>query len=341
MKKSIKKGENLANLTTTERKLLSTLIDSNHEEELDELPLIDVSEETEKPDKESLKFSRQPERFFTQYQGISADSGDSEGLSSKLGKLGKWNPPDVPLSEDDFVEMGTDDMSDSSCGDPQLSEFAIKDPDPEFAIKDPDPEFALKTPEAYLSSMHRPSYTDTFVTSSSYPYPVKKKSNRRSELDVPVLKVFSPSALDADDVSEALTPSDVEDFDDLKSSLKILRNDERTLVFAICIDKEDDEKNLMMALRCNGGTAFGGYAHDLPRDSYLVRCTECVQLGQVPFSYIVTMANVGEWRIKVPIPEVILEKHLTPQNKGVLDELRIRWSKKRYDIHFVQMLGCN
>ncbi len=177
------------------------------------------------------------------------------------------------------------------------------------------------------------------VSLEPYYYQSKRKGSRREEIAID--RVFTPRLLDSDDVCEAVTPSDVEDFDGVKNALKVLRSDERTLVFAVAVDKKEDENNAMTAIKCNGGTAFGGYARDLARDSYIVQCVECAQLGQIPFSYFLTMDNVGQWRIKVPLSEDVIEKHLTPANSLILTEFRKKWPKKKYDIHFIQMLGCN
>src|SRR6185503_1572421 len=98
-------------------------------------------------------------------------------------------------------------------------------------------------------------------------------------------------------VTRALTPSDVEDFADLRESFEVMRSSERTLVFAITVDNLNEDANAVSAIRCFGGTAFGGYAYDRGRDSYIVKCIEFLQIGQIPFSYILTMKNIGDWRV--------------------------------------------
>lgn len=185
---------------------------------------------------------------------------------------------------------------------------------------------------------------------ASYSQDEKKKKKKKYPTPVttcgtvgkqaPVHKDFFPIRMEEELVG-ALTPSDEEDFDDLRSSLKILQDPDRTVVFAVVVDLEDDDKNQITAIRCNGGTAFGGYAHDRSRDSILVRCVECIQVGSVPFSYVMRLPGVGPWQAKVPLSAAVVEKHLPPKNKIALDEWRAKWSGKRYDVQFVQMLGCN
>lgn len=161
--------------------------------------------------------------------------------------------------------------------------------------------------------------------------------------DYPVEKTYTPS--DPFEVLEefahAVTPSDSEDFDNVRESIQVLRSNERTLVLAAVVDKGDEDKNIMSAIRCYGGTAFGGYAHDMAKDAYLVQCVEVAQIGHVSFSLVLTMPNVGIWQVKVPIPENVLEKHFSPGQKKLLDIVREKYPAPQYEIHFVQMLGCN
>lgn len=292
-------------------------------------------------DQLGLKFTN-PYGQPAQSQPQMDDSMDEDFLDQLAGMTSEDTPlplPDLPfpgsVPDPGFgnipapvPELSLDDLADDSeaCGMPRSN-------DRQMFTEPMVPGFAKKS---VVRGVAGPS--------GGYGEPqVKRRQSKPSKYDSPVAvdKQFSPDQLDPNDVSDALTPSDVEDFEDLKNAIRVQRSDDRTLVFAISIDRDNDDKNLMTAIRCNGGTAFGGYAHDLPRDSYLVRCVECVQLGQLPFSYQITMPNIGEWRQKVPIPEGVLEKHLTPQNKKVLDEYRRKWPKSRYDIHFVQMLGCH
>lgn len=137
------------------------------------------------------------------------------------------------------------------------------------------------------------------------------------------------------------TPSDNEDFDLVRESIKVIRCAPRTVVFVIVLDKNKDENNVLSAIRCHGGVAFGGYARDASADAYIVKCCNFVQIGQVPFSLAITMPNIGGWKMEVPIPEKVLEKHLTPQEKHSLEELRKTYPVPEYEIHLIQMLGCN
>lgn len=171
----------------------------------------------------------------------------------------------------------------------------------------------------------------------------KKKVGKKQKAwdELVVEKTYDPSRIEEVELTSAMTPSDNEEFDDVKEAIQILRSTERTIVFAIVIDKKNEENNVMSAIRCNGGTAFGGYARDAARDSYIVQCVEFLQLGSVAFSYVMTMPSAGNWQVKVPIPETVLEKYFNPQQKKTLADYRERYPKSNYDIHFIQLMGCH
>jgi hypothetical protein len=168
--------------------------------------------------------------------------------------------------------------------------------------------------QQYSNSSH--GYSDGPGSGQAlYSSPKKKKKVivRNAWSDIPVEKTYEPSRMEEVELMGALTPSDNEEFDDVKDAMQILRSTERTIVFAIAVDKKNEDNNVMSSIRCNGGTAFGGYARDAARDSYIVQCVEFLQLGSVAFSYVVTMPSAGNWQVKVPIPETVLEKYFNPQ----------------------------
>jgi len=140
--------------------------------------------------------------------------------------------------------------------------------------------------------------------------------------------------------NEATNPTDCEMFDAIREHLKIYRIQERTIVYAVVVSKEL-EQNESSAIRCYGGVAFGGYARDATRDAYLVNCAEYISVGTVPFALQVAMKKVGDWKIKIPIPEKVLEKAFTPQQRKLMQMYREKYPAEKYDIHYLQMLGAN
>jgi hypothetical protein len=130
------------------------------------------------------------------------------------------------------------------------------------------------------------------------------------------------------------------DFDNQRTAMQLHRLKESTMVVGIVIDQEDTQ-NECQAIPCNNGVAFGGYAHDLSRDAYLVRCVTALYLGSVPFSFLMSYVGIGNWKVKVPICiDVLMRSFSFAQNKK-LEELRTRYPSRRYRIEFMQMINCN
>jgi hypothetical protein len=137
------------------------------------------------------------------------------------------------------------------------------------------------------------------------------------------------------------TPSEVEDLDWLKESLGVFISQEPIIIYAISIDKEQKENNQTNSIRCYGGIALGGYAHDQTKDSYLVQCVEYLQLGNLSFSFVITIPSAGNWKAKMPAPEKVIEKHFSPEQRKQLEMYREKYKSPRYDVQFIQMLGCD
>lgn len=132
---------------------------------------------------------------------------------------------------------------------------------------------------------------------------------------------------------QAETPSDREMFDNVRDDLLIFRSHERTIVYALAVDKTG-ENNQMFALRCFGGVAFGCYPHDTGRDAYLADCMEYIHIGTIPFAI-----RVGESKVKIPIPDKVLERSFTPNQRKMVQLLKEKYPE--YEIRYLQMLGAN
>jgi hypothetical protein len=198
-----------------------------------------------------------------------------------------------------------------------------------------------------VQQSHVNGYAGSGIDENGYSYSAdlgvkkKKKAAVPNVWDAyPVDKVYSPDVVHERVLSKPATPSEEEDISDIKDSLEILQSTDRTLVFLIAIDK-NDERNSFAAIKCNGSTTFGGYAYDRSRDSYIVRCSGFLQVGQIPFSYVMSMKNVGNWSVKVPIPQNVLEKYLTPEQRKIITSYKDQFPEHRFKHEYIQMLGCN
>lgn len=195
-------------------------------------------------------------------------------------------------------------------------------------VGDYNPPSSIRHTGMGIGGNYRSNYSNKFSAPPNYMEPAV-----RTEMeDCDVLPELESS--------EAKLPSDIEQFDDVRTGLRIIRQAERTLVYCIVVDKQN-EKNVIAGLRCYGGVAFGGYARDVSGDAYLVECVQSVHLGTVPFSFRLEMPKAGNWNVDIPIPEKVLEAAFAPAQRKTLSDLRDRFPEDRYEFQYLQMLMAN
>ena len=133
---------------------------------------------------------------------------------------------------------------------------------------------------------------------------------------------------------------------DILTSLVAEESPGRTYLVAIVFDKGDTgkgeiAKNTRQSIRCHHGVAFSeGYPYDQGSDSYIVNCVAQVSLGYISLAYQLTMPTVGEWRIRVPLPEVVVNRYLAGSQKSKIVELQAKYSQPRFVVQIMQMSGC-
>jgi hypothetical protein len=133
---------------------------------------------------------------------------------------------------------------------------------------------------------------------------------------------------------------------DILTSLQVQEVGGRTHLVAIVIDKGDSVKgdpgrNTRQAVKCNHGQAFSeGYPYDQGTDSYMISCVHQVPLGHIPVSYQLTMPGVGDWHLRIPLPEVVVNRYLTGTQRSRIAELQGKYAQPRYVVQIMQMSGC-
>ena len=125
------------------------------------------------------------------------------------------------------------------------------------------------------------------------------------------------------------------DVRDVKRKTNVVSASGRTFVILAAI-AHDSEKNTINRIRCGLGIPYAGYVYDSVRDCYNVNCTAVYFLGEVPVAMQLKMENVGYWSIPVPMPEVILKRYLTDQQKLDLKSFRSSYPSDSYDVHYIQ-----
>jgi hypothetical protein len=256
------------------------------------------------------------------------DFGGSGGVMSKYGKY-----KTVPLhpSPDTIEKFDTELKLDTEFE--FLDELQEASENPIMAKVNKKISVSAKN---ILGELKAPPAEMTFSTDPFVPSGMKVKGTgaRRSAN-------FGTMRVSQEGLKMPTTPSEIEDLDWLKESLGVYISQEPIIVYAISIDKEQKEHNLTNSIRCFGGIAFGGYAHDVSKDSYLIQAVEYLQLGNLPFSFVISIPSAGNWKAKIPAPEKVIEKYFSPDQRKALELFREKYKTPKYEIQFIQMLGCD
>lgn len=131
-----------------------------------------------------------------------------------------------------------------------------------------------------------------------------------------------------------------QDIKDVSEAFQVSVIKDRTLVTAIVVDKRGGN-NKPFSIRCHHGTALGGYAYDQKSDSYIVACVDVQQVGWINRGFLVSLPQTGNWRISVPLPSKVIDRHLTGAQRRVVKELADKYNEEHFEIHYVQMHGCS
>jgi hypothetical protein len=131
------------------------------------------------------------------------------------------------------------------------------------------------------------------------------------------------------------------EFRDIKAGMKILPVDGETLVVVAAVDKSGRANKPQRFAAGKKGIPIGGYVIDGPTGDYLFNCVEYILLGYVPGSFRMEMEGVGRWSVTVPIPEPVLKKLFSAQQKADLKRFRSRYSETQCDLEFLQITSHN
>jgi hypothetical protein len=86
-----------------------------------------------------------------------------------------------------------------------------------------------------------------------------------------------------------------------------------------------------------------GYRYAAVNDKYSVVCFDCMSLGFVNISYFITMNGTGGWRIRVPMPEPVLKRYMSPEQRKKLANYKSVFRNAGEDVRFeyVQMVSAS
>jgi hypothetical protein len=126
---------------------------------------------------------------------------------------------------------------------------------------------------------------------------------------------------------------------EIKFHLDIITHYDPTYVYVIC--RSNDGENTSIKVPTKRGVPIGGYVYDAANESYLLQGVDMLPLGIIPVSLRVTMRGCENWAVDMPIPEVILKRYLSTQQKNLLKSFQSKWIGENFTFEFVQFLSAN
>lgn len=114
----------------------------------------------------------------------------------------------------------------------------------------------------------------------------------------------------------------------------------RTMVYIIAVDKRV-ENNRQQSLPCHSASHINGFVYDAKNDAVIVNCADFRELGWIDGSFVISFEGCGGWRREIPLPPEALAKLFTSQQLRVVRDFAERYSNPVFEIHYIQMTGCN
>jgi hypothetical protein len=126
---------------------------------------------------------------------------------------------------------------------------------------------------------------------------------------------------------------------EVKSHLEVVPSADSTYVTVLAVHK-DPTQNFVRRVSAKRGVPVAGYGYvyDMPHECYLVRCVDFLGLGYVPLSFRMAVKGVTEWTAEVPMPESVLKKALSPQQRKDLKKFMSNF-RENYTFEFIQLLA--
>lgn len=127
---------------------------------------------------------------------------------------------------------------------------------------------------------------------------------------------------------------------DIQNSFVIESSIENTLLVVVAINRNEC-MNSVNKISCKKALPLGQYAFDIQSDSYLIECVDYLHLGTIPISYIAKVKDQNSWHVRVPLPEKVIMKFMTPMQKKELKNFKNHFKIDEYIHQFIQMIDPN
>jgi len=129
------------------------------------------------------------------------------------------------------------------------------------------------------------------------------------------------------------------DLKDIKSNIRVGVEPDSTYVLIFAVHKSPSY-NSAMAIPCDRGTPIGGYLFDPIHNCFQVFCVDYLPLGYINISFTLNADGVGEWSTTIPVPEVVLKRHMSEDQKKDLRKFKNGFKPSSdYTFEFLQLIG--
>lgn len=150
-------------------------------------------------------------------------------------------------------------------------------------------------------------------------------------------KQAQQESLEEEDIYEGVPIVDQKDSRDIKRNLEVFATPERTYLIVIAVS-DNIEYDDITHIGCEHGTPIGYLPYDSVNDTYETYCTDFMNLGYIPVSFGLRIKGSSDWFIRVPMPESVIKRYLTDQQRMDLKVFRGTYRSDEYSIEFLQLV---
>ncbi len=136
------------------------------------------------------------------------------------------------------------------------------------------------------------------------------------------------------------SPTEKQDVRDIKRHLTIEASHVETYLYCL-VSHKDIEKNKIERISCDRGVPIGGYVYDSSHDCYYISCHDYIPIGYISISFVMTLEQAGYWSVSVPLPERVINRYLSSQQKQDLRRFKAGYSKEQHTFQFLQLLSSD
>jgi hypothetical protein len=215
---------------------------------------------------------------------------------------------------------------------PQSSTIVEYTPEDEADI--PNLEYS---PDPTMAPPPVPAYPIKKMSSMPFTQKIRSTSNELRTKEPDKFNFLDEIKQSMDD--ETPLPSNIDDVDIIRNALIIERVPERMKIIVVAVDTEVNSGNDINLIKCEG-EPLGCYAYDAKHDGYLVSCAGYTDLGSVSVAYRIKSQGSLDNNNIIALPDELVEKYLTPNQKRTLKAFREKYATPRYAVQFMQAINC-